>query len=155
VGDATAYAAGIGPLSEVHGVPTIWVKCAMATTFPAFEKMSVEEFDKITRTTYPGQVNGTRFALRHMVHGYIFHVGSGLSCRPVSFESAYCGAKHAINGFVGAMHLEVLRAGRALHLSLVQLPAKNTPQFDWARNRLEQKPQPAAPIFSRPSPHMT
>jgi NAD(P)-dependent dehydrogenase (short-subunit alcohol dehydrogenase family) len=151
VGDATAYAAAIDPLSEVHGVPTIWVKCAMATTFSAFEKMSVEEFDKISRTTYSGKVNGIRLALRHMVHGYIVHVGSGRSCRPVPFLSAYCGAKHAINGFVGAVCSEVLRAGRALHLSLVQLPAKNTPQFDGARNRLEQKPQPAAPIFSRPT----
>ncbi len=148
VGDAQGYGAAIDAMVKARGAPTIWVNCAMATAFSPFEEMSAEEFDKITRTTYLGQVNGTRLALRHMTEGHIVHVGSGLAYRPVPFQSAYCGAKHAINGFVGAVRSEVMEAGRPLHLSLVQLPAMNTPQFDWARNRLSRKPQPAPPIFS-------
>lgn len=148
VGDAQAYTQVVDKMIEAQGAPIVWVNCAMATAFSAFDKMSADEFDKITRTTYLGQVNGTRLALGHMTKGHIVHVGSGLSYRAVPFQSAYCGAKHAINGFVGAVRSEVLRAKRPIELSLVQLPAINTPQFDWARNRLEKKPQPAPPIFA-------
>lgn len=150
-GDAGALRTAVDDLIAHGGTPTVWVNCAMATAFSPFGAMSADEFDKIVRTTFLGQVNGTRIALEVMTSGDIVHVGSGLSYRPVPFQSAYCAAKHAINGFVGSVRSEVLREGRDIHLSLVQLPAINTPQFDWARNRLSHKPQPAPPIFS---PHV-
>ncbi len=147
-GDAKDLSRAINALVNRNGVPDVWVNCAMATAFSAFAEVGSEEFDKIVRTTFLGQVNGTRLALEMMNHGHIVHVGSGLSYRPVPYQAAYCAAKHAINGFVGAVRSEVIREGRDLNLSLVQLPAINTPQFDWARNRLSQKPQPAPPIFT-------
>jgi NAD(P)-dependent dehydrogenase (short-subunit alcohol dehydrogenase family) len=129
------------------GAPDVWINCAMLTAFSPFEEMDQDEFRKITETTYFGQVNGCRAALRVMAKGNIVNVGSGLSYRSVPYQSAYCGAKHAINGFSQSLRSEIIRQGRPIELSLIQLPAINTPQFDWARNRLDRKPQPAPPIF--------
>ncbi|SFJ71280.1 SDR family oxidoreductase [Jannaschia pohangensis] len=148
VGDAAALEAAVSDLLGRVGAPRIWVNCAMATSFSTFDQMEIDEFDKIVRTTFLGQVNGVRLALRHMKKGNIVNIGSGLAYRPVPGQSAYCAAKHAINGFTGAIRSELLRDGRPISLSLVQLPAINTPQFDWARNRLPMKPQPAPPIFA-------
>lgn len=148
VGDADALRDAVTQLIAKVGVPQVWINCAMATSFSPFDQMEVDEFDKIVRTTFLGQVNGTRLALEHMTQGNIVNVGSGLSYRPVPFQSAYCAAKHAINGFTGAVRSELIRDSRPIEISLVQLPAVNTPQFDWARNRLAQKPQPAPPIFA-------
>lgn len=130
------------------GVPTTWVNCAMATSFSSFMKIPAEEFDRIVQTTFLGQVNGTRAALRHMESGSIVNVGSGLSYRSVPLQSAYCAAKHAINGFTSSVRSELIREGSKVSLSLVQLPAVNTPQFDWARSRLDKQPQPAPPIYA-------
>jgi short-subunit dehydrogenase len=146
-GDADALAAAVAKLCK-DKAPRIWVNCAMATSFSRFEQMETDEFDQIVRTTFLGQVNGTRLALKHMQRGHIVHVGSGLSYRAVPGQSAYVAAKHAINGFVGAIRSELLETRPDLHLSLVQLPAINTPQFDWARNRLDHKPQPAPPVYA-------
>jgi short-subunit dehydrogenase len=129
------------------GVPSIWVNAAMLTSFSPFDRMEVDEFEAIVRTTFLGQVNGTRAALRVMNRGQIVNIGSGLGYRPVPFQSAYCAAKHAINGFTSSVRSELLRSKRPIDISLVQLPAVNTPQFEWARNRLEKMPQPAPPIF--------
>ncbi|MGB3456594.1 MAG: SDR family oxidoreductase [Litorimonas sp.] len=129
------------------GTPDVWVNCAMLTSFSPFDKVDEEEFRKITETTYFGQVNGCRAALRVMGRGNIVNVGSGLAYRSVPNQAAYCGAKHAINGFSQALRSELLSEGRPIALSLVQMPAVNTPQFDWARNRMDDKPQPAPPIF--------
>jgi NAD(P)-dependent dehydrogenase (short-subunit alcohol dehydrogenase family) len=129
------------------GAPEIWVNCAMLTSFSPFMEVDEAEFRKITDTTYLGQVNGCRAALRVMARGNIVNVGSGLSYRSVPYQAAYCGAKHAINGFSQSLRSELLRDESPISLSLVQLPAINTPQFDWARNRLDRKPQPAPPIF--------
>ena len=146
-GDAAQLARAVEDLIGREGVPTVWVNCAMATSFSPFMEVPPEEFDRILRTTFLGQVNGTRLALRHMTEGHICHVGSGLSYRPVPNQAAYCAAKHAINGFVGAVRSEVIAEGRPIGMSLVQLPAINTPQFDWAKNRLDAHPQPAPPIY--------
>ena len=132
------------------GAPTVWVNAAMLTSFSPFIEMEPEEFEAIVRTTFLGQVNGTRAALtvmRDENKPIIVNVGSGLSYRAVPFQSAYCAGKHAINGFTSALRSELIRDKRSIALSLVQLPALNTPQFDWARNRLAQKPQPAPPIY--------
>lgn len=149
VGDAEALAAAVTFLLPASGNRVrIWVNCAMATSFSPFEAMEVEEFDRIIRTTLLGQVNGTRLALRHMERGTIVNIGSGLSYRPVPLQSAYCAAKHAVNGFTSAVRSELIHDKRPIALSLVQLPAMNTPQFTWARNRLSMKPQPAPPIYA-------
>ena len=147
VGDAAALSAAVDTLMA-DGAPTIWVNCAMATSFSRFAEMEVEEFDRIVRTTFLGQVNGMRLALKHMTRGNIVCVGSGLGYRPVPGQSAYCASKHAIDGFVGSVRSELLKSRPELSLGLVQLPAHDTPQFTWARNRLSQKPQPAPPVHT-------
>ena len=129
------------------GKPEIWVNSVMLTSVSKFADVDEDEFRKITDATYLGTVNSCRHALRVMDRGNIVNVGSGLGYRAVPFQAAYCGAKHAINGFSQALRSEIIREGRPIELSLVQLPAVNTPQFDWCRNRLERKPQPAPPIF--------
>ncbi len=148
-GDAVALGGAVETLiAALPSKPVVWINCAMATSFSPFMQMQAEEFDKIVRTTFLGQVNGTRLALEHMEKGNIVNIGSGLSYRPVPGQSAYCAAKHAINGFTGSVRSEILKEGRDIEISLVQLPAINTPQFDWARSRLDKKPQPAPPIFA-------
>ena len=129
------------------GKPEIWVNSVMLTSVSKFADVDEAEFRTITDATYIGTVNCCRHALRVMERGNIVNVGSGLSYRAIPFQAAYCGAKHAINGFSQALRSEIIRDGRPIELSLVQLPAVNTPQFDWCRNRLDRKPQPAPPIF--------
>lgn len=150
VSDAQAVAKAGATIEETLGPISVWVNTAMLTTFSPFPKMEPEEFTRIVETTLIGVVNGTRTALSLMQgrnKGRIVNVGSGLGYRSVPYQSAYCASKHAINGFTSSIRSELLRDGSAITLSLVQLPALNTPQFDWARNRLSQKPQPAPPIF--------
>ena len=130
------------------GRPTVWVNSAMITSFSPFSKVAPDEFERIIDVTFMGQVNGTRTALRHMDRGRIVCIGSGLAYRSVPYQAAYCAAKHAINGFVGAVRTELLHDRSRVDISLVQLPAVNTPQFDWALNRMRSKPQPAPPIFA-------
>jgi NAD(P)-dependent dehydrogenase (short-subunit alcohol dehydrogenase family) len=130
-----------------HGAPSVWVNSAMLTSFSRFEDVPDAEFRKITDTTYFGTVNGCRTALRIMDRGSIVNVGSGLAYTSVPYQAAYCAAKHAIEGFTQALRIELARDERPIALSQVQLPAINTPQFDWARNRMDEQPQPAPPIF--------
>ncbi|SEQ40219.1 Short-chain dehydrogenase [Loktanella sp. DSM 29012] len=146
VGDAEALTDAVATL-VADRAPVVWVNCAMSTAFCKFADLPVADFDKIIRTTFLGQVNGTRLALAHMQHGNIVHVGSGLAYRPVPGQAAYVAAKHAINGFAGAVRSELMQDRPDLHLSLVQLPAMDTPQFEWARNDLDMKPQPAPPVY--------
>lgn len=129
------------------GMPRVWVNCAMLTSFSPFEKIEPEEFEAIVRTTFLGQVNGTRAAIRLMHRGNVINIGSGLSYRAIPFQAAYCGSKHGVNGFTSAVRSELIRDGHPLKVSLVQMPAVNTPQFDWARSRLNVKPRPAPPIY--------
>ena len=129
------------------GAPEIWVNSVMLTSVSLFRDVDEAEFRTITDATYLGTVNCCRHALRVMSRGNVVNVGSGLSYRAIPYQAAYCGAKHAINGFTQAIRSEIMREGRPIALSLVQLPAINTPQFDWCRNRLEHQPQPAPPIF--------
>lgn len=150
VGDAAAVERAADEIAAALGPVGVWVNNAMLTAFSPFREMEVAEFDAILRTTFTGQVNGTRAALRLMqgaAQGRIVNVGSGLAYRSVPLQSAYCAAKHAINGFTSAVRSELLREKSGVTLSLVQLPAINTPQFDWARNRMKNRPQPAPPIF--------
>lgn len=150
VSDARAVAHAGAAIEEGLGPISVWVNAAMLTSFSPFPKMEPGEFERIVDTTLIGVVNGTRTALSLMGErnrGRIVNVGSGLAYRSVPYQSAYCASKHAINGFTASIRSELIREGSAITVSLVQLPALNTPQFDWARNRLERKPQPAPPIF--------
>ncbi|EKE44286.1 short-chain dehydrogenase/reductase SDR [Oceaniovalibus guishaninsula JLT2003] len=147
VSQADVLEAAVEKLVVSLGRPAIWVNCAMLTSFSPFDKVDADEFDRIVGTTLIGQVNGTRLALRHMDRGNIVNIGSGLGYRSIPMQAAYCAAKHGVNGFTQAVRSELIRNGRPITISLVQLPAVNTPQFDWALNRLPHMPQPAPPIF--------
>lgn len=128
----------------------VWINAAMATIFSPVKDIEPDEFRRVTEVTYLGQVYGTMAALRHMRrsnHGTIVQVGSALSYRAIPLQSAYCGAKFAIRGFTDALRSELKHDKSKIRLTMVQLPAVNTPQFDWARSRLPKRLQPVPPIF--------
>src|SRR5207302_11300086 len=127
----------------------IWVNCAMATIFAPFHRISPEEYRRATEVTYLGFVYGTMAALKRMRprnRGTIGQVRSDLRYRAIPLQSAYCGAKFAIRGFTDSLRTELRHEGSAIRVTMVQLPAVNTPQFDWARNKLPRRPQPMPPI---------
>ncbi|SNT35393.1 SDR family oxidoreductase [Tropicimonas sediminicola] len=150
VSDAEAVERAGAEIEAALGPVEVWVNAAMLTSFSPFARMPSCEFDRIVDATLLGVVNGTRTAIRLMEarnRGRIVNIGSGLSYRAVPYQSAYCTAKHGVNGFSSAIRSELIREGARVTVSLVQLPSMNTPQFDWARNRLSKKPRPAAPVF--------
>jgi short-subunit dehydrogenase len=127
----------------------IWINDAMLTVFSPVTEMTAEEFHAVTETTYLGYVHGTMAALRVMRprnHGKIVQVGSSLAYRGIPLQSAYCGAKHAIRGFTDALRTELIHDKSAIGLTMVQLPAVNTPQFDWARDHMPYAPRPVPPV---------
>jgi NAD(P)-dependent dehydrogenase (short-subunit alcohol dehydrogenase family) len=127
----------------------VWVNNAMATVFGPADGISPEEFKRVSEVTYLGQVYGTLAALKHMRgrgHGTIVQVGSALAYRSIPLQSAYCAAKAAVRGFTDSLRSELIHERSPIRLTMVHLPAINTPQFDWARNRLPQRPQPVPPI---------
>lgn len=128
----------------------VWINCAFSSVFAPFEEITPEEFKRITEVTYLGFVNGTRAALKRMLprdRGTIVQVGSALGERSIPLQSGYCGAKHAINGFTSALRVELLHRGSNVHVTVAQMPAVNTPQFDWVRDRLSKHPMPVPPIY--------
>ncbi|PYS41130.1 MAG: short-chain dehydrogenase [Acidobacteria bacterium] len=132
------------------GTIDIWINNAMVSVFSPFREMTSEEFRRVTEVTYLGVVYGTMAALRYMVprnRGTIVQVGSALAYRSIPLQSAYCGAKHAVRGFTDSLRSELLHDNLNVHLTMVQLPALNTPQFEWVKSRLTRKPQPVPPIF--------
>jgi len=132
------------------GTIDIWINNAMVSVFSPFREMTSEEFRRVTEVTYLGVVYGTMAALRYMVprnRGTIVQVGSALAYRSIPLQSAYCGAKHAVRGFTDSLRSELLHDTLNVHLTMVQLPALNTPQFEWVKSRLTRKPQPVPPIF--------
>src|SRR5438874_10213609 len=113
--------------------------------------MTAEHFRRVTEVTYLGVVYGTLAALKRMLsrdHGSIVQVSSGLAYRGIPLQAAYCGAKHAIQGFTESLRCELLHDHSAVHVSMVHLPAMNTPQFDWVKSRLPREPQPVPPIYA-------
>jgi NAD(P)-dependent dehydrogenase (short-subunit alcohol dehydrogenase family) len=135
--------AALGPID-------IWVNNAMATVFARFLDLEPDEFRRATEVTYLGAVNGTMVALRRMVprdRGTVVQVGSALSYRAIPLQSAYCGAKFAMRGFTDSVRTELLHEGSKVWITMVQLPAVNTPQFSWCRTKLPKHPQPVPPIF--------
>jgi NAD(P)-dependent dehydrogenase (short-subunit alcohol dehydrogenase family) len=128
----------------------VWVNVAFASVFAPFMQISAAEFDHITRVSYLGYVNGTRAALRHMLprnRGTVVQVGSALAYRGIPLQTGYCGAKHAIQGFNEALRCELLHDKSRVKVTMVQMPAVNTPQFDWVLARLPHHPQPVPPIY--------
>ena len=128
----------------------VWVNNAMVSVFSPFSEMTADEFRRVTEVTYLGVVYGTMAALKRMIprdRGTIVQVGSALAYRSIPLQSAYCGAKHAIRGFTDSVRCELLHDRRNVRITMVQMPALNTPQFSWVRTRLPRRPQPVPPIF--------
>ncbi len=150
VTDADAVEAAAERVENEFGPIDIWVNCAMATIFAPVHRITAEEFRRATEVSYLGFVYGTMAALKRMRprnRGTIVQVGSALSYRAIPLQSAYCGAKFAIRGFTDSLRTELIHDGVDIHLVMVQMPALNTPQFDWARNKMSRRPQPMGTIF--------
>jgi NADP-dependent 3-hydroxy acid dehydrogenase YdfG len=150
VADAAAVEAAAERIERELGPIDIWVNNAMTTIFAPLHKIAPDEFRRATEVTYLGTVYGTLAALRRMRprnRGTIVQVGSALAYRSIPLQSPYCGAKHAIRGFIDSLRCELLHDNINIHLTMVQLPAVNTTQFNWCRSRLPNHPQPVPPIF--------
>jgi short-subunit dehydrogenase len=150
VADADAVEAAAAKIEEALGPIDVWVNVAMATVFAPVSKLTAKEFERGTRVTYLGQVHGTMAALSRMRsrnRGTIVNVGSALGYRSVPLQSIYCGAKFAIRGFTDSLRSEIIHDKLNVHLTMVDLPAVNTPQFDWALNKMGKKAKPVAPIY--------
>ncbi|MGW0709556.1 SDR family oxidoreductase [Streptomyces sp. NPDC002643] len=150
VADAKAVEDAAQQVVDAFGHIDVWVNNAFAGIFAPFVDISPDEFRRVTEVTYLGYVFGTRAALRHMLpgdRGTIVQVGSALAYRGIPLQSAYCGAKHAIQGFNEALRCELLHQGSRVRTTMVQLPAVNTPQFDWVLSRLPGRARPVAPVY--------
>jgi NAD(P)-dependent dehydrogenase (short-subunit alcohol dehydrogenase family) len=150
VADAAAVEAAAERVESELGPIDVWVNDAMTSVFAKFLDVEPGEFERATRVTYLGFVNGTRAALRRMVprnRGHVVQIGSSLAFRGIPLQSAYCGAKHAMVGFTESVQAELDHDGCDVQMSMVHMPALNTPQFGWVRSRLPKHPQPVPPIF--------
>jgi NAD(P)-dependent dehydrogenase (short-subunit alcohol dehydrogenase family) len=128
----------------------VWVNVAFTSVFAPFAEIEPDEFRRVTDVSYLGYVHGTMAALRRMKardRGTIVQVGSALAYRGIPLQSAYCGAKHAIQGFNEALRCELLHDGSHVRTTMVQMPAVNTPQFSWVLSKLPDHAQPVPPIY--------
>src|SRR3954454_20659979 len=150
VADAAQVEAAAERATAELGDIDVWVNDAMAAILAPFWEVEADEFRRTTEVTYLGQVYGTMAALKRMRArdaGTIVQVGSALAYRGIPLQSAYCGAKHAMQGFTESLRCELLHEQSNVKITMVQLPAINTPQFDVVRSRLPRKPQPVPPIY--------
>jgi short-subunit dehydrogenase len=150
VADASQVEAAAEQVEQTFGPIDIWINVAMTSVFSPFKEMRADEFKRVTEVTYLGQVYGTLAALRRMLprdRGRIIQVGSALAYRGIPLQTAYCGAKHAIQGFTESLRAELMHDKSNVKISMVQLPAVNTPQFSWVKSRLPHKAQPVPPIY--------
>ena len=148
--DAAAVEKVADQIEEELGEIDVWINVAFTSVFARFVDIEAEEFERVTRVTYLGFVNGTRSALRRMMprdRGTIVQVGSTLAYRGIPLQSAYCGAKHATQGFHESLRTELLHEGSRVRVTMVQMPAVNTPQFSWVLSRLPRQAQPVPPIY--------
>ena len=151
VSDHDAVEAAAEQVERELGPIDVWVNNAMVSVFSPVKDMEPDEFRRVTEVTYLGVVYGTLAALKRMLprdRGAIVQVGSALAYRGIPLQSAYCGAKHAIQGFSESLRCELLHDSSHVHVTMVQLPAMNTPQFDWVKSRLPRKAQPVPPIYA-------
>lgn len=150
VADADAVEAAAERIEQELGPIDIWINAAMATIFAPVAQTSAEEFRRATEVTYLGTVHGTMAALKRMRArnaGKIVQVGSALAYRAIPLQAPYCGAKFAIRGFTDALRVELMHERSKVTITMVQLSAFNTPQFQWGRSRLPRRPQPVPPIY--------
>ena len=150
VADAAAVEKAAEKIEEKFGPIDVWVNNAMASVFSPITGMTAEEFKRVTEVTYLGYVYGTLAALRRMLprnRGLIIQVGSALAYRGIPLQSAYCAAKHAVQGFVDSLRCELIHDKSRVQVVMIEMPALNTPQFGWVKSRLPRKAQPVPPIF--------
>ncbi|MFC3978825.1 SDR family oxidoreductase [Streptosporangium jomthongense] len=137
-------------VEQEMGPIDVWINVAFSSVFAPFTEITPEEYERTTAVTYLGYVWGTRVALdlmRPRNRGVIVQAGSALAYRGIPLQSAYCGAKHAIKGFTESVRTELMGEGSGVQITMVQLPALNTPQFSWVLSRLRHHPQPVPPIY--------
>jgi NAD(P)-dependent dehydrogenase (short-subunit alcohol dehydrogenase family) len=150
VADADAVEAAAGQVERELGPLDVWVNTAMTTVFAPFHEIQADEYRRATEVTYLGTVWGTMAAMRRMRprdRGHVVQVGSALAYRGIPLQAPYCAAKHAIQGMCDSLRAELLHDGSKVRLTMVQMPALNTPQFDWCLSRLPRRAQPVPPIF--------
>jgi NAD(P)-dependent dehydrogenase (short-subunit alcohol dehydrogenase family) len=150
VADYEQVEAAARQVEDTFGPIDVWINVAFTSVFAPFHEVKPEEFRRVTEVSYLGYVYGTMVALERMRprdRGAIVQVGSALGERSIPLQSAYCGAKHAINGFTESLRTELLHEGSNVHVTVVQMPAVNTPQFSWVLSRLPHHPQPVPPIY--------
>lgn len=150
ISDADAVEEAATVVEQELGPIDIWVNNAMVSVFAPFAEISASDFARVNDVTYMGYVYGTMAALRRMLprdRGCIVQVGSALAHRAIPLQSPYCGAKHAIEGFTESLRCELIHDRSRVRVTMVQLPALNTPQFHWVKTNLKRHPQPVPPIF--------
>jgi short-subunit dehydrogenase len=150
VANADQVEAAAEAVEKELGPIDIWINNAMVSVFSPAKEMTADEFKRVTEVTYLGYVYGTMSALKRMLprdRGIIIQVGSALAYRGIPLQSAYCGAKHAVQGFTESVRCELIHDKSQVKISMIQFPAMNTPQFNWVKSRLPRKPQPVPPIF--------
>ncbi len=150
VSDADAVEAAAAKVEQTFGGIDVWVNDAMVSVFSPVKEMEPADYQRVTNVLYLGFVYGTLAALRRMLRqnsGTIIQIGSALSYRSIPLQSAYCAAKHAINGFTDSLRCELHHDKSNVKITTVQMPAMNTIQFDWVKNRMPHMTQPVPPIF--------
>jgi NAD(P)-dependent dehydrogenase (short-subunit alcohol dehydrogenase family) len=150
VSDPEAVEAAAEKVEEEFGPIDIWVNDAMTTVFAPFKEIAADEFRRATEVTYLGAVYGTMSALKRMLprdRGTIVQVGSALSYRAIPLQAPYCGAKHGMRGFTDSVRTELMHDGSNVHITMVQLPGLNTPQFDHCKTKMPNHPMPVPPIY--------
>lgn len=150
VADAAAVEQAAERIEHELGPIDAWINNAMVTVLAPVAELSAADLRRVTEVTYFGVVHGTMSALKRMLprdRGSIVQVGSALAYRGIPLQAAYCGAKFAIRGFTDSLRSELIHDGSGVRVSMVQLPALNTPQFGWCRTTLAHQPQPVPPIF--------
>jgi short-subunit dehydrogenase len=150
VADPAAVEEAAGRIEQELGPVDVWINNAMTSVFSPVHEMTAEEYRRVTEVTYLGTVHGTLSALVRMRardQGVIVQVGSALAYRSIPLQSAYCAAKAAMRGFTESLRSELIHDRSGVQVTMVHLPALNTPQFGWVRSRLPRKAQPVPPIF--------
>ncbi|MBW3666540.1 MAG: SDR family oxidoreductase [Actinobacteria bacterium] len=150
VADFDAVERAANQVEETLGPIDVWVNNAMVTVFGPVTRLTAAEYRRVTEVTYLGAVHGTLAALRRMLprdRGTIVQVDSAMAYRGIPLQSPYCAAKFAMRGFTDSLRTELIHDRSPIHVTMVHLPALNTPQFLWSRNRMGRRPQPVPPIF--------
>lgn len=150
VADADAVFEAALTIERELGPIDVWINDAMVTVFSPISELRPDEFHRVTAVTYHGAVHGTMAALRHMRprnRGTIIQIGSALAYRGIPLQAAYCGAKYALRGFTDSLRSELLHEKSRIRITMLHMPAVNTPQFDWARTHMNRQPRPVAPVY--------